>query len=287
VTRRDTGGGLDTNRIETDYYIKWYHNDHLGTPQAMTDKNRNLRWSAEYYAFGALASESVWVAENNIRFPGQYHDRATGLYYNMYRYYRPDLGRYLTPDPIGPAGGTNLYSYAGQNPINYTDPYGLYSWGELRSDVQEFGHQTAFLVVGFGDRVSNDNTRHLRGVDYYTDRNSFGYRTGQNAGTIILVALGIGAIQALVAEVGTTAVVQSCEAEVVSQVHSVVEGFTKHGLNRVINRGVSPEAILYTMKLGQYTTNIDELGRLAYIYTSDKAVVVVNAAGQVVTAWSK
>jgi RHS repeat-associated protein len=83
------------------------------------------------------------VAENNIRFPGQYHDRATGLYYNQFRYYRPDLGRYLTPDPIGLAGGINLYSYAAQNPINYTDPLGLkaFSCAETLEIIREVGKQ--------------------------------------------------------------------------------------------------------------------------------------------------
>ena len=79
-----------------------------------------------YGALGRLRSEFVWQAENNLRFPGQYHDRSTGLYYNMFRHYRPDLGRYTTPDRIGLAGGTNLYGYAGQNPINNVDPMGLW-----------------------------------------------------------------------------------------------------------------------------------------------------------------
>jgi len=48
------------------------------------------------------------------------------LHYNQFRHYRPYLGRYLTPDPIGLAGGLNLYGYAGQNPINYLDPIGLW-----------------------------------------------------------------------------------------------------------------------------------------------------------------
>ena len=91
----------------------------------MTDVNGNVRWRATYEAFGKLESEAVWEAENNVRFPGQYHDRATELYYNMFRHYRPDLGRYLTPDPIGLAGGINLYGYAGQNPVNNIDPWGL------------------------------------------------------------------------------------------------------------------------------------------------------------------
>ena len=89
----------------------------MGTTQVMTDVNGNVRWRATYEVCGKLESEAVWEAENNVRFPGQYHDRSTGLHYNMFRHYRPDLGRYLTPDPIGLAGGINLYGYAGQNGV--------------------------------------------------------------------------------------------------------------------------------------------------------------------------
>ena len=49
----------------------------------------------------------------------------TGLYYFKARVYAPSLGRFLEPDPIGFAGGLNLYAYVGGDPINFTDPTGL------------------------------------------------------------------------------------------------------------------------------------------------------------------
>lgn len=60
----------------------------------------------------------------NLRFPGQYYDEFTGLHYNLNRYYNPELGRYMEPDPIGLEGGSNPYAYAGSNPISNVDPSG-------------------------------------------------------------------------------------------------------------------------------------------------------------------
>jgi RHS repeat-associated protein len=60
----------------------------------------------------------------DIRFPGQYYDAETGLHYNYHRYYDPSIGRYISADPIGQAGGVNLYSYVGNNPLNWIDPTG-------------------------------------------------------------------------------------------------------------------------------------------------------------------
>ena len=110
------------------YYV---HNDHLGTPVAMTDESGVKVWEAEYLPFGeAVVDEDPdgdqVILENNLRFPGQYYDAETGLHYNYFRSYDPQTGRYLEADPIGIEGGTNhLYVYAGNSPLNWIDPLGL------------------------------------------------------------------------------------------------------------------------------------------------------------------
>ncbi len=56
---------------------------------------------------------------------GQYYDDETGLHNNLFRYYDPSIGRYLRTDPIGLAGGVNLYAYVINNPLKFVDPWGL------------------------------------------------------------------------------------------------------------------------------------------------------------------
>ncbi|MHB8717207.1 MAG: RHS repeat-associated core domain-containing protein, partial [Sulfuricaulis sp.] len=116
--------GAPLARIDNNSQIYYYHDDHLGSAQAMTNSTGALVWKASYEPFGN-ATVTTQTITNNLRLPGQYFDAETGLYYNNARYYDPKVGRYITSDPIGLDGGINVYAYAGENPLRYVDPYGL------------------------------------------------------------------------------------------------------------------------------------------------------------------
>ena len=105
-------------------------------------------WKAAYLPFGN-AEVLVDTVENNFRLPGQYYDAETGLHYNMFRYYDPATGRYITADPIGLSGGLNLYSYVNGNPVNAVDPLGLY----IESSVD-----VASIAVGYSSYLNNLNS---------------------------------------------------------------------------------------------------------------------------------
>ena len=101
-----------------------YQLDHLGTPQELTDTNGEIVWSAHYRSYGEISRLDINKIDNPLRFQGQYFDHESGLHYNRHRYYNPDIGRYLTPDPVKLAGGINAYQYV-PNPIGWIDPLGL------------------------------------------------------------------------------------------------------------------------------------------------------------------
>ena len=115
--------------------VAYYHHDHLGVPMVAVDKGGNVVWSARYDAYGRAtittpaATDEQPIIESNLRLPGQYEDAETGLHYNLRRYYDPELGRYVSEDPIGLDGGLNLFLYAGANPLIHADPRG--EWWQL------------------------------------------------------------------------------------------------------------------------------------------------------------
>ncbi|UMY51733.1 RHS repeat-associated core domain-containing protein [Pseudomonas azotoformans] len=101
-----------------------YQLDHLGTPQELTAPDGEIVWSAHYRAYGEISRLEIGKIDNPLRFQGQYFDQESGLHYNRHRYYNPDVGRYLTPDPVKLAGGINAYQYT-TNPTGWVDPSGL------------------------------------------------------------------------------------------------------------------------------------------------------------------
>ncbi|MBF3272448.1 RHS repeat protein, partial [Pseudomonas aeruginosa] len=104
--------------------IAFFHTDHLGTPLQLSDERGQLRWQGVPDDWRAVAPERQPGAQP-IRFQGQYHDEESGLYYNRYRYYLPEAGRYASQDPLGLGGGPNPYAYALNAPTLAYDPTGL------------------------------------------------------------------------------------------------------------------------------------------------------------------
>ena len=123
--------------------IHLFHNDHLGSPQRLTDAEGKTSWSASFESFGRGYADtsagttptvtSSTPTANNHRFPGQFFDAETGLAQNLMRDYESAVGRYLQIDPIGLAGGANNFAYALASPLYRIDPKGLDPWfgGEI------------------------------------------------------------------------------------------------------------------------------------------------------------
>lgn len=120
--------------LKTGGQTYYFLNDTLGTPWKLVTRSGAVAWSARYEAFGAAHVEEVSQIDNPLRASGQYFDEETGLHYNTHRYYDPRLGRYIQPDPLGEAGGWNLYAFVQNCPQQYVDPQGLLIVADARKN---------------------------------------------------------------------------------------------------------------------------------------------------------
>jgi len=106
---------------------KYIHVDQLNTPRIMTSNTGAIGWTWNPDPFGNGAPNAITFGTSYMpRFPGQYADSEAGKNYNYFRDYDPTTGRYMESDPIGLNGGINTYMYAGNNPVYFFDPKGLY-----------------------------------------------------------------------------------------------------------------------------------------------------------------
>lgn len=98
--------------------------DHLDTPLALYDARGTQTWGMELDIYGAVRQGQGQAQDCPFRYQGQYEDVETGLYYNRFRYYDPEVGQYISQDPIGLAGGRLLQGYVA-DPLTQVDVLGL------------------------------------------------------------------------------------------------------------------------------------------------------------------
>ncbi|SET59347.1 RHS repeat-associated core domain-containing protein [Thorsellia anophelis DSM 18579] len=132
--------------------VVYYHNQLNGSPYALSNTQGELICETETYLWGSYrrpAKNQVTLLYGQpLRFQGQYFDQETGLHYNTFRYYDPETGRFTQQDPIGLAGGINLYQYA-PNPLMWIDPLGLSCTAKMqpyREDVRVKGPHADIYV---------------------------------------------------------------------------------------------------------------------------------------------
>ncbi|MFJ1745714.1 putative T7SS-secreted protein [Streptomyces sp. NPDC088116] len=114
----------DTPQDEIDERFFAIVTDLVGTPTELIDETGTIAWHTRTTLWGTTTWNTSATAYTPLRFPGQYFDPETGLHYNFHRHYDPEIGRYLTPDPLGLKPAPNPAAYV-HNPHTWADPLGL------------------------------------------------------------------------------------------------------------------------------------------------------------------
>ena len=156
--------------------------DHLGTPKEMVDRYGRIAWRADYSAWGEVRKQSQGKIDCPLRFPGQWLDIESGLYYNRFRYYEPNSARYISADPIKLMGGMNIYGYT-YAPTIFSDPFGLVinTTGD-RTHITYRGTKGGRPYIGYASAPGN-----LTGQQVLSRRYSSGFSAEGLDGTPTIV----------------------------------------------------------------------------------------------------
>ena len=181
--------------------VYWALADNLGSVRYVLNNDGNIINEITYDAFGEVTSESHPSVDFRFGYTGREFDEETGQHYYRSRYYDSSVGRFISEDTIGFAGGdTNLYRYVGNSPLRYTDPYGE-DWYDNANKADQF-------LAGFGDAVTFGGTTLLREKLYgeTATKNHEGglFTAGQITGTVASTAAGFGTVDKLGKGVGLT-----------------------------------------------------------------------------------
>ena len=116
-------GGVPVEQINGST-VTYLHQDQLGSTRVLTNQTANVVATYSYDPYGKATKTGT--ASTPMQYAGQYNDAESGLYWMRARSYDPNTGSFITVDPMLPMTGS-AYGYASGDPVNNTDPLGLFT----------------------------------------------------------------------------------------------------------------------------------------------------------------
>ncbi len=148
----------------TTYFLAY---DQVGSLRAVADSLGTVVKQIDYDSFGNILNDTNQDLKIPFGFAGGLHDRDTGLVRFGYRDYDPDTGRWTAKDPIGFKGGTDLYGYCVNDPVNLADYDGL-AWITVYAEANHHNSSAGSSASSFGHGfvgIQDDNGRPMGGMD--------------------------------------------------------------------------------------------------------------------------
>ena len=154
LTNYQNGPGIDKKlRVQTGSTANYFLSDHLSSTNGLVDSSGALTSQTSYDSFGNPTSN----LSTRYGFTGRETDNFTGLMYYRARFYDPNLGRFISEDPIGLGGGINQFAYVSNNPVGKTDPLGLYEKDVHYYLTQYLAIRTGCFSSGQAVAIANGN----------------------------------------------------------------------------------------------------------------------------------
>jgi len=133
----------------------YYTKEHLGSIREIVSGSGTLAARYDYDLYGK-ATKVAGSGDSDMLYTGHYYHVASGLFFAPYRAYDPELGRWISRDPLEEVGGINLYQYVSNNPVNAVDPSGLVDINKL-NNPDDAGLRTAYDRVNPSDVITYAN----------------------------------------------------------------------------------------------------------------------------------